>query len=97
MVVSGETWRLFRGTYPERDFFDFWHEVSLNFSINSFDLSMLFLLCEDGSPAATASGPQSFVKMEPLSPMIGEHEFSYASDIVENGSGDPGHIVELSY
>jgi hypothetical protein len=97
MVVNGEAWRLFKETHPERDFFDFWLEVSLNFSINSFDLSTFFLLREDDCPTATASSSQSFVKTEPLRLMIGEHEFAYASDIVESGGRDPGHIIELSY
>jgi hypothetical protein len=30
-VVSGEAWRLFKEAYLERDFSDFWLEVSLNF------------------------------------------------------------------
>jgi hypothetical protein len=42
MVVSGEAWRLFKETHPERDFSDLWFEVSLNFSINSFNLSSYF-------------------------------------------------------
>jgi hypothetical protein len=42
MVVSGEAWRLFKETHPERDFSDFWLEVSLNFLINSFDLFFIF-------------------------------------------------------
>jgi hypothetical protein len=41
-VVNGEAWRLFKEAYPERDFSDFWLEVSLNFSICSFDLSSFF-------------------------------------------------------
>jgi hypothetical protein len=90
IVVSGEAWRLFRETHPERDFFDFWLEVSLNFSINSFSFVKMTVLLQRPE-VLRASGSQ------PLSSMIGEHEFAYASDIVENGSGDPGHIVELSY
>jgi hypothetical protein len=43
MVVSGEAWRLFKETHPERDFSDFWLEVSLNFLINSFDLFFFFV------------------------------------------------------
>jgi hypothetical protein len=97
MLVSGEAWRLFKETRPGRDFSDFWLEVSLHFSINSFNISTFFLLREDDSPAATTPSSQSFVKTEPLSPMIGEHEFAYASDIVESDSRDPGHIVELPY
>jgi hypothetical protein len=43
MIVSGEAWRLLKETHPERDFSDFWLEVSLKFSINCFDLSSFFL------------------------------------------------------
>jgi hypothetical protein len=96
-VVSGEVWRLFKEAYPNRDFSDFWLETSLKFSINSFDLSTFFLLREDVSPAATASNSSNVMKTEPLSPITDEHDFAYASDILENHSRDPGHIVELSY
>jgi hypothetical protein len=97
MVVSGEAWRLFKETHPERDFSDFWLEVSLNFSICSFDLSMFFLLREGDIPTTTASSSSKVVKTEPLSPSTDGHDFAYASDVVENNSRDPGHIVELSY
>jgi hypothetical protein len=97
MVVSGEAWRLFNENHPERDFSDFWFEVSLSFLINSFDLSSFFLPREDFTPTTTASSSQSFLKTEPLCPKISEHYFAYASDIAESGSRDPGHIVELSY
>jgi hypothetical protein len=42
MVVSGEAWRLFKETHPERDFSNFWFKALLIFSINSFDLSSFF-------------------------------------------------------
>jgi hypothetical protein len=96
-VVNGEAWRLFKEAYPERDFSDFWLEVSLNFSICSFDLSLFFLQHDGYAPAAEASSSRSFVKMEPLSPKTGDYDFAYASDTVENNGRDPGHIVELSY
>jgi hypothetical protein len=96
-VVSGEAWRLFKEAYLDRDFSDFWLEVSLKLSICSFDLSTFFLLREDDTPAAGASSSSNFVKTEPLSPRTDEHDFAYASDIVENNSRDPGHIVELSF
>jgi hypothetical protein len=86
-----------QGNSSRTRFFRFWLEVSLNFSINSFDLSMFFLLREDDSPAATASGSSKVLKTEPLSPITDELDFAYASDIVESNSRDPGHIVELSY
>jgi hypothetical protein len=96
-VVSGKSWRLFKEANLKRDFSDFRLEVSRNFSISSFDLSSFFLLCDDYTPATVASSSRSFVKMEPLSPKIGEYNFAYASDIVENNGRDPGHIVELSF
>jgi hypothetical protein len=97
MVVSDEAWRLFKEIHPERDFSDFWLEVSLHFSINSFDLSTFFLLREDDSPAATTSSSSKVLKTEPLSPITTRLDFAYASDVVENNRRDPGHIVELSY
>jgi hypothetical protein len=65
--------------------------------MNCFDLSSFFLLCEDDSPTTTTPSSQNFVKMEPLSLMIDEHDFAYSSDFVENNGRDPGHIVELSF
>jgi hypothetical protein len=97
MFVSGEAWRLFKEAHPERDFFDFWLEVSLKFSMDCFDLSSFFLLREDESPTATNSTSSRILKMEPLSPITTGLEFAYASDIVENNSRDPGHVVELSF
>jgi hypothetical protein len=97
MFVSGEAWRLFKEAHPERDFFDFWLEVSLKFSIDCFDLSSFFLLREDESPTATNSTFSRILKTEPLSPITTGLEIAYASDIVENNSRDPGHVVELSF
>jgi hypothetical protein len=95
-VVSGEAWRLFKEAYPDRDFSDIWLEASLKFSICSFDL-FIFLLRGDDTPAVAASSSSNLVKTEPLRPRTDEHDFAYASDIVENNSHDPGHIVELSF
>jgi hypothetical protein len=97
MIVSGEAWRLFKETHPERDFSDFWLEVSLKFLMNCFDLSSFFLLREDYNPATVASSSRKVLKMEPLSPITTGLDFAYAGDVVENNSRDPGHIVELSY
>jgi hypothetical protein len=97
MIVSGEAWRLFKETHPERDFSDFWLEVSLKFSMNHFDLSSFFLLREDYSPIVAASSSSKVLKTEPLSPITTGLDFAYTSDVVENNSRDPGHIVELSY
>jgi hypothetical protein len=97
MVVSGEAWRLFKETHPEQDFSDFWLEVSLKFLMNCFDLSSFFLLREDYSTKVAASSSTKVLKTEPLSPITTGLDFTYASDVAENNSRDPGHIVELSY
>jgi hypothetical protein len=89
MIVSGEAWRLFKETHPERDFSDFWLEVSLKFSMNCFDLSSLFLLHEDYSPVAAALSTSKVLKTEPLSPLTTGLDFAYASDVAENNSRDP--------
>jgi hypothetical protein len=84
MIVSGEAWRQFKESHPERDFSNFWLEVSLNFSMNCFDLSSFFLLHEEDSPATTTSSSQNFAKTEPLSPITDEHDFAYASDFAKD-------------
>jgi hypothetical protein len=84
-------------THPEQDFSDFWLEVSLKFSINCFDLSSFFLLREDNSPTAANSSSSKIQKMEPLSPITTRLNFAYASDVAENNSCDPRHVVELSF
>jgi hypothetical protein len=78
-------------------FSDFWLEVSLKFSMNSFDLSSFFLLHDDGSPTAANSSSSRVLKTEPLSPITTGLDFTYASDVAENNSRDPGHVVELSF
>jgi hypothetical protein len=97
MFVSGEAWRLFQEAHPEHDFSDFWLEVSLRFFMGCFDLSSFFLLrTKEGSSAANSSSTK-IPKMEPLSPIAGELDFAYASDIAEDNSCEPGHVVELSF
>jgi hypothetical protein len=97
MIVSGEAWRLFKETHPERDFSDFWLEMSLKFSISCFDLSSFFLLREDDSPVVTDSSSSGILKTKPLSPITSGLDFTYVSDIAENNGCDPGHVVELSF
>jgi hypothetical protein len=97
MFVSGEAWRLFKEAHLERDFSDFWLEVSLKFSINCFDLSSFFLLRDDEIPTAANSNSSRVLKTEPLSPITTGINFAYASDVAENNSRDPGHVVELSF
>jgi hypothetical protein len=97
MFVSGEAWRQFKESHPERDFSDFWLKGSLKFSMNCFDLSSFFLLREDCSPTTAASSSLKVFKTEPLSPIATGIDFAYASDVAENNGCDPGHIVELSF
>jgi hypothetical protein len=97
MFVSGEAWRLFQDAHPEQNFSDFWLEVSLRFSMGCFDLSSFFLLRKKESSSALSSCSSKIPKMEPLSPIADELNFSYASDIAEDNSCEPGHIVELSF
>jgi hypothetical protein len=65
--------------------------------MNCFDLSSFFLLHEDYSPSVTASSSSKVLKTEPLSPITTGLDFAYASDVAENNSCDPGHVVELSF
>jgi hypothetical protein len=97
MFVSGEACRLFKEAHPDRDFSDFWLEVSLKLVMDCIDLSSFFVLREDGSPNATNSSSSRIPKTDPLSPITTELDFAYASDIVENNSRDLGHVVELSF
>jgi hypothetical protein len=97
MFVSGEAWRLFQEAHPDQDFSDFWLEVSLKFSIGCFDLSSFLLLREDENRTAANSSSSEVVKMGPLSPITTGLDFTYASDIVEDNSRDPRHVVELSF
>jgi hypothetical protein len=97
LFASGEAWRLFKEAHPDQDFSDFWLEVSLKFSMDCFDLSSFFLLREDESPTATNSSSSKVVKTEPLSPITTGLDFAYASDVVENNSREPGHVVKLSF
>jgi hypothetical protein len=88
---------LFEEAHPEQDFSDFWLEASLKFSLGYFDLSCFFLLRKDKNSTAANSGPSQIPKAEPLSPITNGLDFAYASDIVEDNSREPGHIVELSF
>jgi hypothetical protein len=65
--------------------------------MNFFDLSSFFFLCVDYNPTVAASSSSKVLKTEPLSPITTGLDFAYASDVAENNSRDPGHIVELSY
>jgi hypothetical protein len=89
MFVSGEAWRLFKRAHPEQDFSNFWLEASLKFSMGCFDLSSFFLLCKKESSIAANSSSMKIPKTEPLSPIAGELNFAYASDIAENDSCKP--------
>jgi hypothetical protein len=61
-----------------------------------FDLSSFFLLRKKESSSAANSSAPKIPKTEPLSPIADELEFAYTSDIAEDSSHEPGHIVELS-
>jgi hypothetical protein len=97
MFVSAEAWRLFQEAHSDQDFSDFWLEVSLRFSMECFDLSSFFLLRKGENSTAANSSSSRILKMEPLSPITTELDFTYASDIVEDNSRESGHIVELSF
>jgi hypothetical protein len=97
MFISGEAWRLFQEAHPEQDYSDFWFEVSLRFSMGCFDLSSFSLLRKKESSSAANSSSSRIPKMEPLSPITDELDFAYASDIAEDTSREPGHVVELSF
>jgi hypothetical protein len=97
MFVSGEAWRLFQKPHPQQDFFDFWLEISLRFSMGSFDLSSFILLQKKAIPSAANSSSSRIPKTEPLSPIADELDFAYTSDIADDNSSKPGHIVELSF
>jgi hypothetical protein len=97
MFISGEAWRLFQEAHPDQDFSDFWLEVSLRFSMDCFDLSSFFLLRKDENSTGANSSSSRIPKTEPLSPITTGLDFAYASDIVEDNSHDPGHVVEFSF
>jgi hypothetical protein len=97
MFVSGEAWRLFQAAHPDQDFSVFWLEVSLRFSMECFNLSSFFLLRKGENSTAANSSSSRIPKMEPLSPITTELDFAYASDIAEDNSREPGHVVELSF
>jgi hypothetical protein len=97
MFVSGEAWRLFQKAHPKQDFSDFWLEVSLRFSMGCFNLSFFFLFRKKEGSIAANSSSSKIPKMEPLSPIAGELDFAYASNIAEDNSCELGHVVELSF
>jgi hypothetical protein len=97
MFVSGEAWRLFQKAHPEQDFSDFWLEVSLRFSTGCFNLSFFFLFRKKQGSIAANSSSSKIPKTEPLSPIAGELDFAYASNIAEDNSCELGHVVELSF
>jgi hypothetical protein len=97
MSVSGKAWQLFQEAHLEQDFSDFWLEVSLRFSMGCFDFSSFFLLRKKESSSAANSSSSKILKTEPLSPIADKLDFAYTSDIAEDNSREPGHVVELSF
>jgi hypothetical protein len=83
-------------THPNQDFSDFWLEVSLKFSMDCFDLSSFFLLHKDENSTAANSRSSRISKMEPLSPITTELDFTYASDVAKNSSREPGPFEKFS-
>jgi hypothetical protein len=97
MFVSGEAWRLFKQAHPEQDFSDFWLKTSLKFFVGYFDLSSFLLLCKKEGSVPATSRSANILKTEPLSPIADALDFAYASDVAEDSSCRPGHVVELSF
>jgi hypothetical protein len=65
--------------------------------LGCFDLSSFFLFCKKENSAPTTSCSANIPKTEPLSPNAGALGFAYASDVAEDESCKPGHVVELSF
>jgi hypothetical protein len=84
MFVSGEAWRLFQEAHPNQDFSEFWLEVSLRFSMGCFDLTSFFFYRKGESSTTMNSSCSRIPKMEPLSLITDELDFTYASDIAED-------------
>jgi hypothetical protein len=56
-----------------------------------------FSCCKkEGSASANLSSTK-LPKTEPLSPITDGLDFAYASDVAEDDSCEPGHVVELSF
>jgi hypothetical protein len=55
------------------------------------------LFCKKESSAPTTSCSANVPKTEPLSPIADVFDFAYASDVAEDSSCKPGHVVELSF
>jgi hypothetical protein len=87
----------FKKLIPNKIFSDFWLEVSLRFSMGCFELYSFFLLRKKETSSASNSSSSRIPKTEPLSPIADELDFAYASDIADDNSRKPGHIVELSF
>jgi hypothetical protein len=69
----------------------------LNFQWAALIFLLFFLLRKDKNSTTVNSSSLKIQKTEPLSPITTELDFAYASDIVEDNSRDPGHVVELSF
>jgi hypothetical protein len=55
------------------------------------------LFCKKESSAPATSCSANVPKTEPLSPIADALDFAYASDVAEDNSCKPGHVVELSF
>jgi hypothetical protein len=58
---------------------------------------LFFLLRKDENSTAADSSSPRIPKTEPLSPITTGLDFAYASDVAENNSHEPGHVVELTF
>jgi hypothetical protein len=55
------------------------------------------LFCKKESSAPATSCSANIPKTEPLIPIADALDFAYASDVAEDNSCKPGHVVELSF
>jgi hypothetical protein len=62
-----------------------------------FDLCSFFLVYKKENSAPATSRSANILKTEPLSPNADALDFAYASDVAEDDSCKPGHVVELPF
>jgi hypothetical protein len=55
------------------------------------------LFCKNESSAPATSCSVNVPKTEPVSSIADALDFAYASDVAEDNSCKPGHVVELSF
>ena len=98
VIVSGESWRLYREANPSGSFQEFWTSCCQYFFLHSFPLGWFFLAHDKFAIAnVDASDPPAIVKMEPPSPLASDDGFAYACDVAEGRGSKPGHVIELPF